>query len=455
MDRKRACRIAGCLWMIAITAAGSAFAQDSNYWSTAYGTRSQLLGGVVIGSPGDISAVFYNPGALALAGPTELLLAGNAYQYQKVSVDNGSGPGRTLVSSSLGAVPSLFAGELPILDKDRLAYAFLTRRSMDMTLERRSTVGVEGLVPIANPVFAAAEVQLKQKFSESWYGATWAHQLSPRIGFGVSPFVVARSQNTRAALLQEGQDAAGNVALRSLSREFSYLHFGVLARIGLSGVRDSLTWGITATTPNLQVTGSGATTYNTTLTDQTGTIGNVIGASYQPGLTAHYRTPLGVGAGASYGRGATRVHVAVDWNGKVERYNVLEPAPFTVSTPSGDSTVRVVVTERLDEVMNWGIGVGHRFGDTWSGYASYHTDASGRAKDDLPGNSLTHWDLQNFAVGTTLRVGRSDFAFGLTGAFAKEPVTALPGQPEGGPPPQNLETSVTMVTVVVGWKIAF
>src|SRR5215471_691099 len=121
-----------------------AWAQDSNYWSSAYGTRSQLLGGVVTGSPGDISMVYYNPGALAIGQSSGFLLAGNAYQYASIGVDNGSGPGRKLSTSTLSAVPSLLAGELPILKHDKLAYAFLTRRSMNMTLERRTTEGVEG-----------------------------------------------------------------------------------------------------------------------------------------------------------------------------------------------------------------------------------------------------------------------------------------------------------------------
>src|SRR5262249_55251493 len=71
--------------------AAPARAQDANYWSIALGTRAQLLGGVVIGSPGDISSVYYNPGALALTQSAELLLAGSAYAYQRVAVDDGSG----------------------------------------------------------------------------------------------------------------------------------------------------------------------------------------------------------------------------------------------------------------------------------------------------------------------------------------------------------------------------
>jgi hypothetical protein len=444
-------------WMMLSLAAltGRASAQDSNYWSTAYGTRSQLLGGVVIGSPGDISSVYYNPGALALTRNTELLLAANAYQYQHVMVENGSGPGRNLIASSIGAVPSLFAGEIPVLKHDRLAYAFLTRRSMDMEIDSRSTTGVAALAPISSPVFSAAEVQLHQSFSEGWYGMTWAHQLSPTLGFGISPFVVVRSQHTRAAVLTEGEDAGGQAAILTMTREFDYLHWGALARAGLGGVRDSLTYGITLTTPSLGITGSGNTRYNTTLIDQTGTIGNVIGADYQEGVKADFRTPFGAGAGASYGWGNTRLHAAVEWNAAVPQYTVLESPDFVVHTPSGDSTVRVVITDHLDAVFNWGIGLEHRFRPRLSGFASYHTDRSGRIAGDPPGASLTRWNLNNLAAGATWHVWRSDLALGLAAAFGSQPTPPLPTTPDGKPAPTDLQTHEVLVTVTLGWKVSF
>ena len=441
----------GVLGLSAVTAR----AQDANYWSTAFGTRSQLLGGVVTGSPGDISAVFYNPGALALTTSSELLLAGSAYQYQRVAVDDGSGPGKTLVSASFVTVPSLFAGELPILQHDRLAYAFLTRSSMDMEMNRRQTTGVEPIVPIAGAVFAAGEVQLRQNFSESWYGLTWAHKLSPTLGFGVSPFLSVRSQRTRAALLLEGRDAANQAAILSQSREFDYLHWSLLARFGLGGVRDSLTYGITLTTPNLGLFGGGSTNYNNTLVDQTGAIGNIMGASYEPELEAKHKTPLGAGAGASYGFGRSRVHAAIDWNAEVPRYTVLESPDFVIHKPSGDSTVRVVITDRKDAVFNWGVGLEHRFGATVSGFASYHTDLSGRNQDEAPSASVTAWDLHDVAAGVTWHVWRSDFALGLAAAFGSQPTPSVASPPEGAPALKDLQTHEVLVTVSLGWKITY
>ena len=41
-------------------------AQDSHYWSIQYGPVGQLVGGQVIGGVNDLSATYYNPGALGL-----------------------------------------------------------------------------------------------------------------------------------------------------------------------------------------------------------------------------------------------------------------------------------------------------------------------------------------------------------------------------------------------------
>ena len=51
------------------------FGQDSHYWTNQFGNRARLLGGAVIGSTDDLSAVYYNPGGLALVEKSEILLA--------------------------------------------------------------------------------------------------------------------------------------------------------------------------------------------------------------------------------------------------------------------------------------------------------------------------------------------------------------------------------------------
>ena len=362
--------------------------------------------------------------------------------------------GKTLISSHMVTVPSLFAGELPILKHDRLAYAFLTRRAMDMEIDQRTT-DVAAFAPIASPVFSAGEIDLHTDFNEGWYGLSWGHVLGRGLGLGVSPFVVLRSQHGRNALLTEGQDATGAAALLTMTREYNYLYWGLLARIGLSGVRDSLSWGLTLTTPSLKLSGSGNTQYNTSLIDQTGTIGTLVGADYEKDRKADFRSPFGVGGGASYGWGGTRVHAAAEWYAEVPRYTVIETSPFVVHTVGGDSTVTLTLTDQLDAVFNWGVGIEHRFNLKWSGFAGYHTDVSGRSAGDPPGASVTHWNLSHVTVGTQLHVWRSDLALGLGTALSSQKAPPLPTPPTGQPLPQNLDTHTMLVTVMLGWKITF
>lgn len=436
--------LAGCF-------ANGALAQDSNYWSQAYGTRSQLLGGAVVGSPIDISSVYYNPGALALAPRVELLLSGAAYRYQRISVDGGGGPGRDLTSSWLAAAPSLFAGELPILDEDRLAYSYLDRQQMSLELSSRYASGSE--IPSA-PIRSSFELELSQNVSENWFGITWAHKLSPTLGFGVSPYLAVRSQETGIRMFTSAQDPA-NSAVVNVSRDFSYQHWRLLAKLGLSGVRDSLTYGIALTTPGLAVLGSGTLRSNTTLVDESGAVGPVAGASYQKDLDAEFHSPVGAAAGASFGWGASRFHATVDWNAQVSRYEVIRGESFLIRTPSGDSTVTPIVVQELDAVLNFGVGVERQLSPTLIGYASFHTDHSGREALDPANASVTSWNLKHVSAGTSWRVGRSDVTIGGTAAFSSRRVPPLVALNPTGTVSNDLESHVLLFTVLAGWKLVF
>ncbi len=49
---------------LAMAGTQSASAQDNNYWTNQFGTRSNLMSGAVVGGVRDPSAGFYNPGAV-------------------------------------------------------------------------------------------------------------------------------------------------------------------------------------------------------------------------------------------------------------------------------------------------------------------------------------------------------------------------------------------------------
>ena len=93
--------------LVALAAVPRASAQDTHYWSIQYGPVGQLVGGQLIGGASDLSATFYNPGALALRNESSYLLSTESVQWE-IALDRAAA-GRLrvrhlVVALRLGAV---------------------------------------------------------------------------------------------------------------------------------------------------------------------------------------------------------------------------------------------------------------------------------------------------------------------------------------------------------------
>jgi hypothetical protein len=188
--------LAGTL-ALTVAAPARAAAQDTQYWADAYGTQARLLGGTVIGSDADISAVYYNPGAVALADSLSFLISLNALRYSDLAF---SIPSVSKVPSSTGwsALSNMFAGAIPIGGKDsrqRFAFSLLTRQSFSFDAQLRA-IPLDSFTPVPPPptTFSVANALVSQSLTETWAGATWATERDKHWGFGASMFVAIRAQ---------------------------------------------------------------------------------------------------------------------------------------------------------------------------------------------------------------------------------------------------------------------
>ena len=155
------------------------------------------MGGQLIGGADDLSATYYNPGALALRNESSYLLSTESFQWETVSTTPTAGLAIFDTSSShLGAAPSLLAGVLPrwLGEDTHLAWSFLTRQDLDVRLGQRLTD------PIAGAAESAAESYFDQDASEMWAGLTAARPLSESIGVGLTWYGVYRGQRLRNEL---------------------------------------------------------------------------------------------------------------------------------------------------------------------------------------------------------------------------------------------------------------
>jgi hypothetical protein len=406
------------------TLAAPTLAQDAHYWTNQYGTRGNLLGGAVVGSVVDISAVYYNPGAVSLIAEPDLVATSKVFEVSDVSIRGSGDLDIQLSDLNLGVAPGFFGGLLPFkfLGDHVLGYSFLTRYKFDADL-RAAGSGTTDVIGDATPEDYFVELRAGSKLNESWGGLTWSAPLGPRLGFGATGFVTIRSQKGRTTLNgQAFEPVATSGAISLFDKGFTYYHYGVLAKLGVTYDWMGVSFGLTATTPRLGILGKGETVLNSVVAGQDpdgdGTndlswIGNV-----QDDLPVTYKSPWSVAGGASYTFGKTGIHATAEWFDDVPAYDVLASGPFLAQS-TGD-TLRVEVTQELKSVVNFGIGVEHAFTPTFSLSASFRSDNSaikGNGRTDV---SAASWNIYFVTVGSNFTLGGGALTLGLAYGFGNE-----------------------------------
>jgi hypothetical protein len=123
-----------------------------------------------------------------------------------------------------------------------------------------------------------------------------------------------------------------------------------------------------------------------------------------------------VAAGASRSFfGDTRLHLSAEWFAPVPEYRILDAAPVTAQSTGEE--LNTDVTLRLDDVLNVGVGLEHRYSEVLNLYLSFSTDFSAARPSTNVSTALSGWDLYHFASGASFQVARYDVTLGGIFAF--------------------------------------
>ena len=424
-----------------------ASAQDSQYWTLQYGPVAELLGGVVVGSTRDLSATYYNPGALALTKDPSLLASVESFEVTTLKAPQAA-PFLDFSDTTARPSPTLFAFALPRswTGSYTLAISGLTRQDFDLRLDSWQTTPSRR---------GGAESLFDQNLNEDWFGLSWGHHAGERFGLGLTTYVVYRGQRTRKEISGEAALSATRGGAALLVEDFDYSNYRLLWKARISTQREAWDLGLTVTTPSVGLFGTGSASYTHSAVGADLGNGPTVDVAVQhlDDLSSHYQSPWSAAVGGAYRRGPSTFHGTVEWFDKVAAFDVLDTSALAADPAAAGLVKRL--GQQAKSVVNFGLGYERKVSQRFSCYGAFTTDFSFNDKDDAGRNSLSTWDIYHVTAGTSFMVGSVKLTMGAAYAFGSdERSISTIVVPPGGPPalsPTPVDVKYSRFRVLVGF----
>ncbi|MBK9099246.1 MAG: hypothetical protein IPM14_14235 [bacterium] len=393
-------------------------AQENNYWNIQYGTRSTLLGGAVIGSVSDLSATFYNPGAIALFPDVKFILSAQVYQLDNYTIKDGAAEGKDLEYSSIVPSPNFVAFDLAFnfLGDDRLAFSILTRQNSNSEFAARVIDSLEVIESSPGKESFAGGINSEKKFSDVWGGITYSTKLSQIVGVGVTGYISYRSHKATSINILQALLSDGDIASYSNINNYRYNNCRALAKVGLGLNLKPLTIGITATTPSVNIFGTGSVGTHLFIS---GIDTNRFESNYQEEVESQFKSSWAAGIGGSYNFGKVILHLSAEWYDAISKFYVLDTESY-LSQSSGE-TLTNDLTHEAKSIVNFGAGFDYFASDSLIFSLSVTTDFSAHMENTTTNLApYSAWDLIHIAGGSTFNFLKSEVTVGVVYSFGSQ-----------------------------------
>jgi len=412
------------LILIILTLSSTGFSQDTQYWSQQYGTKSFYLGGAVIGSFLDLSASYYNPGALALMKNPEFLTGAKSFSLTRFRFKDGAGKGHDFKALRGDAPPDLFAGLFTFgkAPQDRLVYSFLIRKRIKF----RVYSSADDLRNIENAGLGNDKyfgiTQIEWDVNETWIGLTYSKLLSKNIGLGLTQYFSYFGLYTKYNINSQALTENASMPVTQLGNFINSYNVKTLSKIGLFLDYSPLKLGFTTTLPSINLFGYGDYYSNDTYAQQditgAGTTGNYMDVYFIEDAKSYYPSSWTLGAGFSYAFQKSQIHFSVEWFAPVKPFNHLN-LPDIVNKTTGE-TEQVSLMQEYKSVTNFGIGWQHIFNNHFSLFGGATTNFTATPQGSISNISLSEWDIYQLTVGTVFSYKWIKMNTGIKYAFGKE-----------------------------------
>ncbi len=413
-------RCTGLLMVFLAIIAGPAVvrAQDAHYWDNQYGTKAELLGGLVVGSSTDLSSTFYNPGWIALQKGGSVLLTTKAAEIYTVTMKDDLGRGTEPSSTVVAPSPGYLAGRFSLGNDYGWQWAYTYLQKVKFEFDSSGLrIDQNPAPPPAGNFWFSGEAFRIARVDESWYGVSMSRKLSDNVAVGFSPYVAQRNQRSRTQIAAQLLDANTIYSDTYLVEEYKYWHIRMLLKAGVAAEWDKWSAGLAITTPSVGLLGDGSVYQNVALSgdydpDNPGVDPPYLQANTQEGLKPVWKSPLSIAAGGAVNLGATRIHITTEWFNNIVRYRVLDPVTYEIQSQPGTYD-RFDIEYAAKNVFNYGVGVNHDFTPRFSLFTSYRADYSTTPPDIDATLSISVWDLNHLTGGASFQFLSLEFTAGL------------------------------------------
>lgn len=412
------------------------FAQDGRYWNEAFGTRSLILNGIVVGSAEDLGAVYYNPAFLSEFDKTAFVLSGNVFQLNNITIENGLGDGLSLKNSSFGKGPRLLAGtfKLGFLKGHQFAYSFLTKSQFDNNFVFSVNEFGNFVKAFPGEEYFSGEISSESRKKEEWIGLSWAYPLSEKLSIGISGFYSNLERKAGVKLqLQAYLPDSSWTGMYIDQRAYGFKSASLLSKIALSWKADKYSFGLTVTTPKIEVSGSGNTVLESFLsgldTSGNGINDDVYIIDHQNDLDATHKSPFSIAFGVGIKPGTrSQVNLTAEWFSATSSYVIMKSAP-SIGQSTGEE-FQMIVVDDLKSVFNFGVGLEIYLNDDILLMGSFATDFSAVKPDvkeiselDLTVNNNSFLaDVYHFGFGTNIKVKNALLTLGVNYSNTNESI---------------------------------
>ena len=445
----------------------STMAQDGHYWTEPYGNKSMLLNGTVTGSVGDLGAVYYNPARLGLIDKPAFLISADVFQLTKVKMEDGLGENIDFSETDFGSAPSLVAGTFKIkkFPKQKFAYSILTRNKSDLGIFFRTNEEGDIVDKIPGEELFSGTVRINTDFKEKWMGFSVAHPFNERFSIGVTNFLSIRTQRDQFNMqLQALSKSDNSVGVFIRDREMTLTEYSLVWKFGFAYTHDKFSAGLTVTTPKVNIGGNGSFLYEDFLagidTTGNGIPDDIYITNVQKDLAVVHKMPLSIGLGVGIPIGKSMIHLTAEWFDKIDKYSLLEAESF-IAQSSGE-TISSKVTDDLESVFNYGIGLELYLNKSLSMFYSFSTDYSAVPEDvsrllefeEEYSNASFQADIWHAGGGFLLKNTKMDITLGCTYTFANQTYERPLDIPDGN---NNVSTDAQQTTTLnlSQWRFLF